>query len=146
MTASVEVQQIDHLNMTVKNLVESVRFYREFFGFEVVEEGGPQDPYPWVIIRSKSAMLCLYEHPGLRTSRRFPTPPVVQEVRHFAFRILDGPAFEALCQEKGVEFLFGGPVRWPHSTSYYIEDPTGHQLEIVAWDGDEIRFASTSGR
>jgi lactoylglutathione lyase len=141
MSAFVQVQQIDHLNMTVRNLKESVVFYKNLFGFEVVEEGGSEDTYPWAILRSKSAMLCLYEHEHVETSRRFPHPPVVQEVRHFAFRVLDGPGFESLCRESGIELIFGGPVRWPRSTSYYIADPTGHQIEVVAWDDDEIRFA-----
>jgi catechol 2,3-dioxygenase-like lactoylglutathione lyase family enzyme len=138
----VPVKQLDHLNMTVKDLAATLEFYSSLFGFEVVEEHDGSDPHPWVIIRSGSAMLCLYQHSNLRTSERFPRGPEVQEVRHFALRISDGPAFERLCRQKGFTLEFGGPVRWPHSTSYYILDPTGHQIEVVAWDDDEIRFSS----
>ena len=135
------VSQLDHLNMTVGSLAESLEFYRTLFGFEVVEEHDGSDPYPWAIVRSGSAMLCLYEHSALRTSPRFPDNPEVQEVRHFALRIREGKRFERLCEKRGIPLVFGGPVRWPHSTSYYILDPTGHQIEVVAWDDDVIRFS-----
>jgi catechol 2,3-dioxygenase-like lactoylglutathione lyase family enzyme len=122
-------------------LPESLDFYSELFGFSTVEEGSSKDPYPWAIVRSGSAMLCLYQHPKLEISPRFPEPPSNQEVRHFAFRIQDGARFERLCEQQGVPLLFGGPVRWPHSTSYYIQDPSGHQIEVVHWDNDEIAFS-----
>ena len=139
---AVPVSNLDHLNLTVRDLAESLRFYSDLFGFEPVERFDPTsgDPYPWVIVRSGEAMLCLYEHPNLATAPRYPEAPIVQEVRHFALRIRDGAAFARLVQERRLPLVFGEPIRWPHSTSYYIEDPTGHQIEVVAWDDDTICF------
>jgi catechol 2,3-dioxygenase-like lactoylglutathione lyase family enzyme len=136
----IPVLQLDHLNLTVRDLKSSLAFYRDLFGFELVEQGNEEDAYPWVIVRSGSAMLCLYEHSDLPTAPRFPRAPVCQEVRHFALRIQDGPAFRRLCEARRVPLLYDGPVSWPHSTSYYIEDQTGHQIEVVAWDDDRIEF------
>jgi hypothetical protein len=35
---------------------------------------------------------------------------------------------------------YGGPVRWPHSTAWYVTDPTGWEIEVALWDGGEVRF------
>lgn len=133
------VRHLDHLNMTVKSLAESLDFYREILGFEIAETG-PPDPYPWAIVRSGEAMLCLYEHEHVPEGPRYPEPPREQGLRHFALRIVNGPAFYELLKERRIPIIYGGPVRWPHSTSYYIADPSGHQIEVVVWDDDEIRF------
>ncbi len=29
-------------------------------------------------------------------------------------------------------------TRWRHSTSWYIEDQTGHEIEIASWDDDLV--------
>jgi catechol 2,3-dioxygenase-like lactoylglutathione lyase family enzyme len=136
----VTVRHIDHLNMTVRDLRASLEFYRTLFGFEVVERGQPVGEPSWAIVRSGDAMLCLYEHPKVPLGPKYPERPRLQDVRHFALRIVDGTAFVALLAELGIEMAYGGPVRWPHSTSYYISDPTGHQIEVVLWDDDQIRF------
>lgn len=136
------VRHLDHLNMTVRSLTESVEFYRSLLGFEVVERGEASEEIPWLIIKSGDAMLCLHEHAAVPTGPKYPERPVVQDVRHFAIRVDDGAAFERLVRENGLELMYGGPVTWPHSTSYYITDPTGHQLEVVHWKNDNIRFDS----
>ncbi len=89
-------------------------------------------------------MLCLYEHASVPEGPHYPELPNEQGLRHFALRIENGPAFYQLLKERGVPLAYGGPVRWPHSTSYYISDPSGHQIEVVAWDDDEIRFEPMS--
>ncbi len=134
-----QVRCLDHLNLTVKSLDAALSFYRELFGFVLVETGAP-DPHPWAIIRSGDAMLCLYEHPELREAPHYPTPPNEHGVRHFGLRVENGPAFCELVREKGVELAYGGPVRWLHSTSYYLSDPSGHQIEVVSWDEETIVF------
>jgi catechol 2,3-dioxygenase-like lactoylglutathione lyase family enzyme len=133
------VRHLDHLNMTVKDLRVSLRFYEELFGFETVERGA-LDPVPWAIIRSGEAMLCLYEFADVEEGPHYPAPPREQGVRHFALRIENGPEFYELLKARSIKVLYDGPVRWPHSTSYYIQDPSGHQIEVVDWDEGEIQF------
>ena len=57
-----QIKFIDHLNMTVRNLDESLDWYARVFGFEWVESG-EREGVRWAIIRSGEAMLCLYEYP-----------------------------------------------------------------------------------
>lgn len=137
--AVAQVRHLDHLNLTVKDLESSLCFYRELFGFEMVESG-PPDPVPWAILKSGEAMLCLYEHSLVPEGPHYPEAPTQQGLRHFALRIGNGPAFYQLLLERKVELAYGGPVRWPHSTSYYISDPSGHAIEVVAWDEDRVVF------
>lgn len=35
----IEVKQMDHLNMGVRNIAETEKFYQDLFGFEVKERG-----------------------------------------------------------------------------------------------------------
>lgn len=130
--------------MTVRSLDASLDFYRTLFGFELVETG-PPDPAPWAIIKSGEAMLCLYEHPQIPEGPHYPEPPTQLGLRHFALRIQNGPAFHELLKSRNIPLAYGGPVRWPHSTSYYISDPSGHQIEVVHWNDDTIRFPPLPG-
>ncbi len=62
-----KVQSLDHLNLTVSNLEESIAWYAKIFGFKVVERG-VRDAGPWAIIRSVVAMLCIYDHANRNSS------------------------------------------------------------------------------
>ncbi|MCZ7585733.1 MAG: hypothetical protein M5R36_21735 [Deltaproteobacteria bacterium] len=55
-------------------------------------------------------------------------------------RVTDRAALEQALEREGVEVLYGGPVRWPHSWAWYINDPTGHEIEVVLWDDDTVQF------
>lgn len=135
------VQHIDHVNLTVRDLAESIGFYGRVFGFEVVERGVRPDGTPWAIARSGDALLCMYHRPELGA------PGLWQDrdrhgVNHFGLRIADRRAFEATLLREGIEVLFGGPERYPHSTSWYLLDPSGHEIEVACWDGDRISFGA----
>jgi hypothetical protein len=41
---------------------------------------------------------------------------------------------------ENVEVNYGGEVHWPHSRSWYVNDPTGWEIEVVRWQGDTVRF------
>jgi catechol 2,3-dioxygenase-like lactoylglutathione lyase family enzyme len=131
------VKHLDHLNMTVKDLDESLDWYRRVLGFERVEAGVWRGRR-WAIARSGEALLCLYEHPD----RLDPDPSTHDHhgLSHFGVRIADAAAFEAVLAREGVEVHYGGPTRWPHSTSWYIGDPSGWEIEVVCWDEDRVRF------
>lgn len=134
------VKQLDHLNLSVTDLEESERWYRRIFGFEV-QERGMYRGRPWSIIKSGEAMLCLYEHPDFT----FVDSAELHErkehaLSHFSLRIEDPEAFAALLEREQVPVSYGGAVDWPHSTSWYVNDPTGWEIEVSAWDADTIRF------
>ncbi|MEZ4465162.1 MAG: VOC family protein [bacterium] len=129
------VKHLDHLNMTVADLDASVRWYGALFDFQPVE-GGVWRGHRWAILRAGDALLCLYEHPD----RESPASATCHHLSHFALRLLDAPAFEARIAETATDIKYGGPIRWPGSTSWYVDDPTGHEIEVVCWDGDAVSF------
>jgi len=134
------VTQLDHLNVTVENVAESVKWYGRVFGFERVE-GGVRQGHPWAIIRAGEAMLCLYERPHwspVSDALKASTP--VHRVNHVGLRITDEARWLATLEREAIEPKFGGPIRYGASTSWYIDDPTGHEIEVVCWDDDVIRF------
>lgn len=129
--------QLDHLNLTVADLDESIAWYHDVFGFARVEGGEMDDGTRWAIVRADDSMLCMYEHPEL--DRPGPSGGGHQ-VNHFGLRITDRPAWEAAVARLGIPVRYGGPVRWPHSTSWYVTDPTGWEIEVAHWDDDRVRF------
>lgn len=135
------VRQLDHLNLTVHDLADSEAFYAGVLGFERVE-GGLWNGTPWAILRAGEAMLCLYEHPEFEGTE----PTDTHRLNHFALRLSDPEAFLAAVADQGVEVRYGGAVHWPNSRSWYVADPTGHEIEVVAWKDDEVRFDSAPPR
>ncbi len=124
----------DHLNLSVRDLAETEDWYRRVFGFDRVE-AGVWDGVPWAVLRSGDSMLCVYERPDLG-------PPGSDgrshRIRHAGFRIRDEAAWRTVLEREGLEFEF---VRHPRSRSWYVNDPTGHEIEVSLWDGDRVAFA-----
>jgi lactoylglutathione lyase len=131
------VKHLDHLNMSVKNLAESVGWYGRVFGFAKVEDGVIEGR-PWAILKSGDALLCLYEH----AKRKAPDPTEHGHhgLAHFGLRIDDRASWEATVLREKVEVDYGGAFDWPHSTAWYVSDPTGYTIEVALWDGDRVRF------
>jgi catechol 2,3-dioxygenase-like lactoylglutathione lyase family enzyme len=132
------VKHLDHLNMSVRDLAESLDWYGRVFDFRKVE-GGTYDGRPWAILKSGDALLCLYEHPA----RKSPDPEEHGHhgAAHFGLRVTDRKAWEETVRRERVAVEYGGAVRWPHSTSWYVTDPTGYEIEVACWDEDTVRFA-----
>ena len=53
--------------------------------------------------------------------------------------------WEEVIEREGLEVLYGGPVHWPHSTSWYVQDPTGWEIEVALWNDDVITFDPAEG-
>lgn len=134
------VKQLDHLNFSVADLEVSAAWYGRVFDFERVESG-IADGVPWAILRAGEAMLCIYEHP---TREHLGDQDLAARdlhgLSHFGLRITDGPEFEEAAAREGLEVLYGGVVRWPHSQAWYVQDPTGYMIEVALWQDDTIRF------
>lgn len=126
------IKQIDHINMRVKDLNESIDFYSRLFGFEMKEDRRKEHE-PWAIIGlSNVAYLCLYEHPGKEIPREGLT------INHFGLVLTDFDEALAKLEEHGVPILYGGPVDWPKSRSIYIKDPNGHEIELAEYVGGRL--------
>jgi hypothetical protein len=84
-------------------------------------------------------MLCIYESPD-RTSPDDDETERFHKIYHFGLRIHDRDAWEATLHERKLRTHYGSPMRYPHSTSWYVTDPTGHMIEVALWDNEEVRF------
>ncbi len=113
---------IDHVNMKVKNLEQSVEFYKNLFGFEVKQEENPnKTDVPSKIIGNDSIKLCLYEVPDMSPEGG---------IAHFGFNVANFDEITGKCKEFDVEILYGGPIDWEKSKSVYIVDPSGYEIEL----------------
>ncbi len=120
------VTGIDHVNLNVRNLQETAEFYQRLFGFHVKKREYEQNG---LIIGNDTISLCLYEHPELNVSDNV-------GFNHFGFHIDNFSEILTICQQMGVEVLYGGPIEWEQSRSIYIKDPNGYTIELSeVWSG-----------
>jgi catechol 2,3-dioxygenase-like lactoylglutathione lyase family enzyme len=129
---------LDHLNLTVRNFEEAADWYGKVFGFEIAEQG-LYEGKPWGVLRSGDSMLCIYESPE-RASPDEDDSDRLHKIFHFGIRIHDRAAWETTLREQKLRTCYGGPRRYPHSTSWYVTDPTGHMIEVALWDHERVRF------
>lgn len=122
MVGTLKATSIDHVNMKVKNLDQSVNFYKNLFGFEIKqEENQNKADVPSKIIGNDSIKLCLYEVPGMSPEGG---------IAHFGFNIENFDEVISNCKELKVTILYGGIVTWEKSKSVYIVDPSGYEIEL----------------
>jgi len=134
------VKQLDHLNLSVENFRETVGWYGRVFGFELVEEG-VRLGHPWGVLRAGDAMLCIYERPGRRIADMEELDATAHHgLRHFALRITDAGLWLETLEREGLELGWDSPVSYPHSTSWYVRDPSGYEIEVALWNDDQVTF------
>ena len=122
MNKFLKATSIDHVNMKVKDLEQSVKFYKNLFGFEIKqEENANKLDAPSKIIGNDAIKLCLYEVPDMSSDGG---------IAHFGFNVTNFNEIIEKCKELGVEILYGGTVDWEKSKSVYIVDPSGYELEL----------------
>ncbi|MCO5142324.1 MAG: VOC family protein [Oligoflexia bacterium] len=128
---------IDHLNLSVKNFKESYHWYKSIFGFELVEEGIEENG-PWGILKNGNSMLCIYEFPKrvamVKDSDNF------HQIFHFGLKVENREYWQHLLKENNLKTYYGSPIRYSHSLSWYIKDPTGYMIEVSSWDENKIQF------
>ena len=61
-------------------------------------------------------------------------------VRHFGLRVTDGEAWERTLRRERLELFWDSPVQYPHSTSWYVKDPDGYEIEVALWNEDRVAF------
>lgn len=125
----ININTIDHLNLKVSNLDNSVNFYQKIFGFKVYEEGFSSDkPYKIIGLKDK-LFLCLYEQ--RKSSDKGP-------LNHIGINVVDfDHTYRTLTQEK-IPLHYGGVVDYPKSRSLYIEDPDGNAIELSEFFGGAL--------
>ena len=133
--------RLDHLNLSVRDLDEAVGWYGRVFGFAPVEEG-TWDGVRWSILRSGEgrgdALLCAYHHPDYA----FLAPEELGRrrlhgTRHVGFRIADEARWRKTIEREKLDVE---EIPYPHSHSWYVQDPTGYEIEVVLWNEDRVVF------
>ena len=117
---------IDHLNIYVNNLKESIDFYQKIFGFKIYEKGhGFANNYPYAIIgESQVLMLALYENKAASDEMR---------LNHIGINIDNFDDALKVIEKNSVEVsLYGDKkvIEYPNSKSIYIKDPDGNEIEL----------------
>jgi lactoylglutathione lyase len=117
---------IDHLNLQVIKLSESVEFYSRLFGFKILKE---EREYDGAIIGNDRVKLCLYEDPDFKGYKK-------NGMNHFCLHVENFDEILEACKKQGVKVNYGGIVPWEKSDSVYIEDPNGYEIELSrVWGG-----------
>ncbi|MEO1144060.1 MAG: VOC family protein [Cyanobacteria bacterium J06638_22] len=127
MTAStLQATALDHVTLYVKDLRESVAFYKALFGFSLKKD---QPEYNSQIIGNDAIKLCLYEDPGKALSGG---------LAHFGLHIQNFSEIIEECEALGVPMPYG-IVEWEEKTrSVYIIDPSGYEIELSEVNGSGL--------
>jgi len=120
--AYLKALSIDHANMNVKNLEESVDFYTTLFGFELKKDQPEQQSK---IIGNETVKLCLYEQPELVFTKG---------INHVGFHIDNFDDVVEKCMSLNITMPYG-VIEWESSRSVYIIDPNGYELELSEVQG-----------
>ena len=119
---------IDHVNLQVNDLEESIKFWQCLLSFKVLESIPNQDG---AIIGTKEAKLALYENANLGKVEKI-------GFSHLCFHVSDFDSATSLCEELCIPILYEGIVSWPQSRSLYIQDPNGYEIELTDTWGDAL--------
>lgn len=125
-----QLEDIDHIALTVRDLARSIAFYRDVLGMERRHQDVWGD-YPVFMCLGKTG-LALFPAidagpAAMRDVRRAPV------MHHFAFRT-DRANFQKAqetSQRRGIEFEF---QYHQIEHSIYFRDPDGHEVEITTYD------------
>lgn len=121
----IDVQGIDHINISVRDLERSLRFYRDLFGFEIVKDGRERKNRPYIILSNGGrAFLALHENAATRE----PEQPFIN---HWGFATGDLDEVRRKLRDAGVGVEGDRMHEWEHSRSLYIRDPDGHEIELA---------------
>lgn len=119
-----EVTGLDLLFLEVNSLEESLQFYQEQLGFEVLTEARASEP-PMLTLRAGSTRITLVEQPEtmLRRGRGV----------HFFLSVTDVDAFHKFLETRGLTLKPPADEGWG-GRFITLEDPDKYRLFFVTWD------------
>lgn len=124
-TPTIEILDIDHIQLDVANIEESFEFYNRVFGFEI-KEVGIRAFVRWMIIGTKSRLyLCMHEYAEGRGVQNDGL-----EITHFGILVADFDSVLDRLRRHGVTRLPDCEVQYHSSRSVYFLDPNGYKIEI----------------
>jgi catechol 2,3-dioxygenase-like lactoylglutathione lyase family enzyme len=124
-----ELERIDHVAITISDIENSIKWYKEVLGLEQYYDGA-WDGVP-IMMGKGGTCVALFK---VREKNPIPSPGwKALAMQHLAFRA-DRKNFEKAqesLKENGIEFRF---VDHEISHSIYFKDPDGHELEITTYE------------
>ncbi len=133
--------KIDHINISVADLTESIEWYRNTFGFELVESGKTPQGISWGIVGFNDFMICMTEYLE-RTAADKSKDKSVHQIFHFGIRVADLEQWQQTIRDNKLKLYYGGVVEYPSSKSWYVHDPSGHEIEVSYSAHERLRFPS----
>ncbi|MDR6676243.1 VOC family protein [Pseudomonas oryzihabitans] len=144
MNASLEkikISCIDHIQLDVASIEESLDFYGRVFGFET-KEVGIRASTRWMTIGANQTLyLCMHEYPEGRGVKNNGL-----EITHFGILVEEFDRVLSQLREHGVQLLPNYEVQYHSSRSVYFIDPNGYKIEISEKYGGGIESARHSIR
>lgn len=121
--------KLDHINLTVADLKNSIEWYRKVFGFELVESATTAQGIKWGIMAFDDSMICMTEYTG-RTAADKVEDKSIHQICHFGIRVSDLEKWQQTVQDHKLKLYYEGEVKYPTSKSWYVHDPSGHEIEV----------------
>lgn len=118
----ISIDRVDHINMGVKNLEESKKFYGSVFGF-TEKESGVRNGRRWAIIGVPGRLyIALYEKGEVEMLEQD------LQVNHFGFHVDNFDEIERSLKAAG----YAVDHSWDYgaSRSIYVNDPNGYEIEL----------------
>jgi lactoylglutathione lyase len=125
-----EIQGFDHMQMEVRDLEESIEFYRRHFGFEI-HQVGVRMARRWAIVGTRGSFLALHEDKAKATQAAAGI-----RITHFGLVTGDFLGTRAQLADAGVRLEPDEVIEYEGSRSFYFFDPNGYKIEISeVWGG-----------
>ena len=112
------IESVNHLGLTVANLEASIKFYKDLFDFEVLENNTNQ-----AFIKEGDIILCLNEDENYKCS-----DDTKNRISFFVDEDDFDDAIDEL-KEKDIQIIFG-PENIRKGQSAVFLDPDGNQIEL----------------
>lgn len=93
----------------------------------------------YAILENNDFMICMTEQPW-RQSADKDDDKDTHRIYHFGLRISDISTWREIVKSQGLQLYYGGEVQYPHSKSWYIHDPSGHEIEVSYAEGGRLQF------
>jgi lactoylglutathione lyase len=125
--------KLNHVAMSVPNLEESIKWYQDILGFELLSKFMlPGAPFKFAFVGNDNMALELIEVDGakpLPAGRSHPDEDnATHGVKHICIAVENNREFVKKLKEKGVKVVFE-PENVP-SYCAFINDPTGNIIEV----------------
>ncbi len=114
------IECVNHIGITVSNLEESVKFYRDIFDFEVIDKASAPG---LTFMRVADITIGLYEAPGYKSSENSKS--------RISFYVDEEDFEDAVeeLEERNLQIAYG-PENLRKGQTVVFLDPDGNQIEL----------------